>query len=69
MPEPRRYVVRIYRQGFRSLAGVVEDIATQGERTFRNLNELGEWLRAPIPRESCPCGETQPTPSERRNDE
>ena len=61
MPGPRSYIVRVYRQGFRSLAGVVEDIATQGQRAFRNVNELSRWLRAPIDRRPPREGEAPTT--------
>jgi hypothetical protein len=45
MREPRSYVVRIYRQGFRSLSGTVEDTATTAQRHFRNEEELLSVLR------------------------
>ena len=65
MPGPRSYIVRVYRQGFRSLAGVVEDVATQGQRVFRDLNELSRWLRAPIRRQPPPDGEASTTQGEK----
>lgn len=49
MPGPRSYIVRIYRQGFASLVGVVEDADTAGSRSFSSLAELGALLVAPIP--------------------
>ena len=45
MREPRSYIVRIYRHGFRTLAGVVEDPHSGGERSFRNVEELLALLR------------------------
>jgi hypothetical protein len=48
MREPRSYIVRIYRQGYRSLSGVVEDTHTSGGQPFRNTRELITLLRAPI---------------------
>lgn len=48
MREPRSYVVRIYRQGFRTLGGVVEDTHSGGVRPFRSAEELLALLRAPI---------------------
>jgi hypothetical protein len=48
MREPRSYVVRIYRQGFRTLSGFVEDTHTGGKRPFRDLQELSVLLREPI---------------------
>jgi len=48
MREPRSYVVRIYRQGFRTLCGVVEDTHSGGARAFRSAEELLALLRARI---------------------
>jgi len=48
MREPRSYVVRIYRQGYRALSGIVEDTHTGGERAFRNTRELSVLLRGAI---------------------
>ena len=48
MREPRSYVVRIYRQGFRTLSGLVEDTRTGGKRPFRDLQELSVLLRESI---------------------
>ena len=45
MGEPRSYVIRIYRKGFRSLTGVVEDTATNAQRAFRDEQELLAVLR------------------------
>jgi hypothetical protein len=44
----RTYIVRIYRQGVRTLVGVVEDAGTQAEKAFGSIEELGELLREPI---------------------
>ena len=49
MREPRSYIVRIYRQGYRSLSGIVEDTHTSNQQPFRNIQELLALLRAPIP--------------------
>lgn len=49
MSGPRTYIVRIYRQGYRSLMGTVEDSATTGTRAFQDLAELGGHLLGPIP--------------------
>lgn len=49
MREPRSYIVRIYRQGFRTLAGVVEDTHSGAAQPFRNTEELLALVRAPIP--------------------
>lgn len=57
----RSYVVRIYRQGFRSLSGVVEDTNTGGKRAFRNIRELSALLRAPI-KTIAPPGHTRRNP-------
>jgi hypothetical protein len=48
MREPRSYIVRIYRQGYRSLSGIVEDTQTGSQRAFRNTQELSVLLRGPI---------------------
>jgi len=48
MREPRSYIVRIYRQGYRSLSGLVEDTRTSSRQPFRNTQELIALLRAPI---------------------
>ena len=45
MGGPRSYVIRIYRQGFRSLSGMVEDAATKAQRSFRDEKELLAILR------------------------
>jgi hypothetical protein len=48
MPEPRSYIVRIYRQRYRSLAGIVEDTHTGKKMAFHNVQELASLLRAHI---------------------
>jgi hypothetical protein len=48
MREPRSYIVRIYRQGYRSLAGTVEDTRSGTSRGFRNTRELAVLLRGSI---------------------
>lgn len=60
MSGPRTYIVRIYRQGYRSLMGTVEDSATAGMRPFRDLGELGQHLLGPIP-VSAPGDADEPT--------
>ena len=52
MAGPRSYVVRIYRQGFRSLAGVIEDTATTTACKFRDEEELLAILRGFCPDKS-----------------
>ena len=44
---PRSYIVRVYRQGARSLNGVVEDARTGDQRPFSNVQELWALLRRP----------------------
>jgi hypothetical protein len=44
MHEPRSYIVRIYRQGYRSLSGIVEDTQTGRTRAFRNTRQLSALL-------------------------
>ena len=48
MREPRGYIVRIYRQGFRTFAGTVEDTQTSNRQAFKTVDELLALLRAPI---------------------
>lgn len=45
MREPRSYVVRVYRQGYRSLCGIVEDTRTGQARAFRDVQQLTALLR------------------------
>jgi hypothetical protein len=60
--EPRCYIVRIYRQGYRSLVGAVEDLSTQGRATFHDVDELIARLRTPIARECSLDGENHSSP-------
>ena len=45
MPVPDSYIVRIYRKGFRTLCGVVEDTQSGAVRAFRSAEELVVLLR------------------------
>ncbi len=45
MRQPRSYIVRVYRQGARSLNGVVEDARTGEQRSFATMQELWTLLR------------------------
>ena len=47
MPQPKSYIVRIYRQGARSLNGVVEDARNGEQRSFSSMQELWALLRRP----------------------
>ena len=47
MRQPRSYIVRVYRQGARSLTGVVEDVRTGEQRPFSSMQELWVLLRRP----------------------
>lgn len=47
MRQPRSYIVRIYRQGARSLTGVVEDARTGELRPFSSIQDLWALLRRP----------------------
>ena len=49
MLQPRSYIVRIYRQGARSLTGVVEDARSGEQRAFSSMQELWVLLRRPTP--------------------
>jgi hypothetical protein len=48
MRQPRSYIVRIYRQGYRTLSGIAEDALTSEVQPFRNVEELLALLRSPI---------------------
>jgi hypothetical protein len=61
MREPRGYIVRIYRRGFRTFAGTVEDTQTCNKQTFKTTDELLVLLRAPI------ATQAAPRPSRRRS--
>ncbi|MEQ1879742.1 MAG: hypothetical protein ABL878_02100 [Burkholderiales bacterium] len=50
MRQPKSYVVRIYRQGARSLTGVVEDVRNGEQRPFSDAQELWTILRRPSPK-------------------
>lgn len=60
MRVPRTYIVRIYRQGYRSLTGSVEDAERMGVRSFSNMRQLGLLLRAPIEPQGDLPDETRP---------
>ena len=47
MRQPRSYIVRVYRQGARSLTGVVEDARTGEQRPFSSMQDLWMLLRRP----------------------
>jgi len=49
MRQPRSYIVRIYRQGVRSLTGVVEDARTGEQRSFSSAQDLWALLRRRSP--------------------
>lgn len=45
MRELRSYVVRIYRQGARSLIGILEDTRNGAQRPFESADQLWALLR------------------------
>ena len=45
MREPRSYIVRVYRQGYATLSGLVEDTQTGSKRPFRDIQQLSALLR------------------------
>jgi hypothetical protein len=47
MRELRSYIVRIYRQGARTLVGIVEDPSTGARRPFDSTDGLLALLREP----------------------
>jgi len=50
MGQPHNYVVRIYRRGFASLEGLIEDSRTGNEQPFSSIEQLWALLRGPIRR-------------------
>lgn len=54
MRQPRSYIIRIYRQGARSLTGVVEDARTGEQRPFSSMQDLWMLLRRTSPRPTPP---------------
>lgn len=55
MGQPHNYVVRVYRRGFESLEGLVEDTRTGAERPFSSIEQLWTLLRGPISRKAPPA--------------
>jgi len=47
MRQPRSYIVRIYRQGARSVNGVVEDARTGEQWPFSSMQDLWALIRRP----------------------
>jgi hypothetical protein len=60
MRQPRSYIVRIYRQGARSLNGVVEDARTGEQRSFSSVQALWSLLRRSSFRSTPPSSERNP---------
>ena len=60
MRQPRTYVVRVYRQGARNLAGVVEDARTGEQRSFSSMQELWSSLRLPFSGRTRPPAKNRP---------
>lgn len=60
MRQPRSYIVRIYRQGARSLTGVVEDTRTGQQRPFASVQDLWALLRRPSLGPASPPGDSKP---------
>lgn len=48
--QPRSLIVRIYRHGYSTLSGVVEDVASGAQEPFANLEELWEALKSMVRR-------------------
>lgn len=65
-PEPRSYVVRVYRRGPEALAGSVEDVRTGRSRAFASAAELWRAIGGPaapaphVPPPSTPDPESTP---------
>jgi len=72
MRELRSYVVRIYRQGARSLTGVVEDTSSGVQRPFGSAEQLWALLRqrqlrpvrAKVSRTGHPAGDDPTDPND-----
>ena len=58
--QPRSYIVRVYRQGARSLTGVVEDARTGEQRSFSNMQDLWLLLRRPSFKSTPPSASDKP---------
>ncbi len=54
MREPRSFIVRIYRQGARTLTGVIEDAQTQRQYSFSSMQQLWTLLRRRTPDSTAP---------------
>jgi hypothetical protein len=50
---PRSFIVRIYRRGFGSLSGIVEDSSSGEQRSFKSMAELWAVFLARSRRPSC----------------
>lgn len=65
MRQPHHYVVRIYRRGFSTLEGLVEDVRSGTEHAFSTMEELWRLLREPARRSrsgNAASGESRPVP-------
>lgn len=64
MRQPHHYVVRIYRRGFSTLEGLVEDVRSGTEHAFSTMEELWRLLREPVRRRKSgnASGDSRPVP-------
>ena len=60
MRQPRSYIVRVYRQGARNLAGVVEDTQSGEQRPFSSMEDLWSLLRRPSFGSTSPRADSKP---------
>ena len=70
MPQPRSFVVKVYRQQADALAGTVQDVRTGRTVPFQTMEELWQAVKRPPPASGNRGDETKPasTPSpEERN--
>jgi hypothetical protein len=58
--QPRSYIVRVYRQGARSLTGVVQDARTGEQLPFSSMQDLWLLLRRPSLRSTSPPASDKP---------
>ncbi len=50
MPDPRSFVVRVYRQQGDAMAGTVQEVRTGRTVPFQTMEELWQAVRRPPPR-------------------
>ncbi len=64
MRSPRSFIVRIYRRGFGSLSGIVEDSSSGEQRSFNSMAELWALFVAKLRRRARPSATTASPPGQ-----